>query len=277
MEKQELLKKIRKIDIRTSALAEELFVGKYKSCFKGNGMEFSDIRKYEIGDDVKRIDWKISARQRRTYVKEYREERELSIYILVDISLSNSFNSKKDLITQIVATLAFSADKNNDRLGSILFSNKIEKFIKLGRGKNHSLSIIEAILNTTVQGKGTNIDGALNFFNRIQKRKGIVFLISDFLDEGYEKKLKMLSLKHDLIPIRILDRKFEELPKGVIFELKDSETGEIVTIGNFKEKILFEDEKIKNVLDIYTDEDYVKSLIKFFKKRIARGKIWKKY
>lgn len=273
MEKQELLKKIRKIDIRTSALAEELFVGKYKSCFKGNGMEFSDIRKYEIGDDVKRIDWKISARQRRTYVKEYREERELSIYILVDISLSNSFNSKKDLITQIVATLAFSADKNNDRLGSILFSNKIEKFIKLGRGKNHSLSIIEAILNTTVQGKGTNIDGALNFFNRIQKRKGIVFLISDFLDEGYEKKLKMLSLKHDLIPIRILDRKFEELPKGVIFDLKDSETNEIVTIGNFKEKILLEDEKIKNVLDIYTDEDYIKSLIKFFKKRIARGKI----
>lgn len=274
MDRKELLKKIRKIDIRTSALAEELFVGKYHSCFKGNGMEFSDIRRYEAGDDVKRIDWKTSARQRKTYVKEYQEERELSIYILVDISLSNSFASKKDLITQLVATLVFSADKNNDRFGAILFSDKIEKFIKLGKGKNHSLSIIEAMLKTEIESKGTNISGALNYLNKIQKRKGIVFLISDFLDEDYEKSMGIISKKHDLIPVRILDRKFNELPKGVLFNLKDSETDEIITVGNFKENIMLQEKEIANVLDIYTDEDYVKSLIKFFKKRSSRGKLW---
>ncbi|MFK4785513.1 DUF58 domain-containing protein [Fusobacterium sp. MFO224] len=273
MTRKELLKKIKKIDIKTSALAEELFVGEYHSCFKGNGMEFSDIRKYELGDDVKRIDWKTSARQRKTYIKEYQEERELSIYVMVDISFSNSFASKMDLITQLVATLVFSADKNNDRFGAIFFSDNIEKVVGLGKGKNHALSIIEEILKIEPKSKGTDISQALNYFNKIQKRRGIVFLISDFLDDNYDKIMKVVSRKHDLIPIRILDRKFKELPKGVLFNLRDSETDEMITVGNFKSNILLEDKFIRNVLDIYTDEDYVKSLIKFFKKRNGRSRL----
>lgn len=273
MTRKELLKKIKKIDVKTSALAEDLFIGKYHSCFKGNGMEFSDIRKYELGDDIKRIDWKTSARQRKTYVKEYQEERELSMYLLIDISFSNSFTSKKDLITQLIATLVFSADKNNDRFGAIFFSDKIEKVIKLGKGKNHALSIIEEILKIEPSSKGTNIIQVLNYFNKIQKRRGIVFLISDFLDDDYEKVMRITSKKHDLISIRVLDEKLKLLPKGVVFNLKDSETDEIITVGNFKKDIFLEDKKIRNVLDIYTNEDYIKALVKFFKKRNGRGRL----
>lgn len=267
MTKEELLKKIKKIDLNISSKADEFFVGNYRSIFKGNGMEFSDIRKYEIGDDVKRIDWKTSARQRKTYIKEYEEERELSIFLLVDVSLSNNFKMKEDLITQIAGSISYSATKNSDNVSLILFTDKIEKFIPPQKGKNHSLRIIEALLDTKPLGKGTDIRNALNFFNKIQKRHSVVFLISDFLDSDYEETLKLIQQKHTVIPIRIIDRKFQSLPKGFLFNLLDSESGETVVVGNLKEDINFQEEKIPNVLDIYTDEDYVKSLMKFFRRR----------
>lgn len=267
MTKEELLKKIKKIDLNISSKADEFFIGNYRSIFKGNGMEFSDIRKYEIGDDVKRIDWKTSARQRKTYIKEYEEERELSIFLLVDISLSNNFKMKEDLITQIAGSISYSATKNSDNVSLILFTDKIEKFIPPQKGNNHSLKIIEALLDTNPLGKGTDIRNVLNFFNKIQKRHSVVFLISDFLDSGYEETLKLIQQKHTVISMRIIDRKFQSLPKGFLFNLLDSESGETVIVGNLKEDINFQEEKIPNVLDIYTDEDYVKSLMKFFRRR----------
>lgn len=267
MTREELLKKIKKIDIKTSIITDDFFSGKYRSFFRGNGMEFSNIRKYEIGDDVKRIDWKTSARQRRTYVKEYEEEREISMYILVDVSKSNMFVDKKDKINEIVATIAFSADKNNDKVGLILFSDIIEKFIPIGRGKNHSLKIIEALIENNTKGKGTNISLALDYLNKISKRRGVVFLISDFLDKDYEKSLKISKKKHDLIPIRIKDKKLLELPKGIVFTLEDSETGENITVGSLKRNIKIEEENLKNIIDISTDDDYIKILMEYFKRR----------
>lgn len=265
MTKEELLKKIKKINIHTKAIADEFFIGNYRSLFKGNGMEFSDVRRYEMGDDVKRIDWKITARQRKTYVRQYEEERELSIFLIVDISLSNNFQSKEDLIAEITGTLAYSSCENGDNVGLILFSDKIEKFIPPQKNKNQILRIIETILNTKPSGKGTNISCALDFLNKIQKRRSIVFLISDFLDKNFLHSLKIIQRQHTLISIRIIDKKFESLPKGFLFNLLDSETEETLTIGNFKNDITFQENNMIKTLDIHTDDDYVKVLAKFFK------------
>ncbi|WP_300362151.1 DUF58 domain-containing protein [Fusobacterium sp.] len=266
MTKEELLKKIKKLNIKTKAVANEFFVGNYRSIFKGNGMEFSDVRKYEVGDDVKRIDWKTSARQRKTYVKEYEEERELSIFLIVDISLSNNFRNKEDLIAQISGSLAYSGCENGDNVGLILFSDKVEKFIPPQKGRNQTLKIIDSLLNTKPSGRGTDISLALNFLRKIKKTHSIIFLISDFLDNNFEKQLKITAKQHTLIPIRIIDRKFESLPKGFLFTLKDSETGEDIIVGNFKENINFQESLPIKTLDIYTDEDYTKTLMKFFKR-----------
>ena len=266
MTKEELLRKIKKINIRTKAVADEFFVGNYHSIFKGNGMEFSDVRPYEIGDDVKRIDWKITARQKRPYIKQYEEERELSIFLVVDISLSNNFQSKEDLIAQITSSLAYSGCENGDNVGLILFSDRVEKFIPPQKNRNQILRIIEAILTTKASGVGTNISVALDFLGKIQKRHSIVFLISDFLDENYNHSLKITQRQHTLIPIRILDRRFESLPKGFLFNLLDSESGEVVTVGNFKNSINFQENSEIKTLDIYTDDDYAKVLAKFFKR-----------
>ena len=266
MTKEELLRKIKKINIRTKAVADEFFVGNYRSIFKGNGMEFSDVRPYEIGDDVKRIDWKITARQKRTYIKQYEEERELSIFLVVDISLSNNFQSKEDLIAQITSSLAYSGCENGDNVGLILFSDRVEKFIPPQKNRNQILRIIEAILTTKTSGVGTNISVALDFLEKIQKRHSIVFLISDFLDENYTHSLKIIQRQHTLIPIRILDRRFESLPKGFLFNLLDSESNEVVTVGNFKNNINFQEDNDIKTLDIYTDDDYAKVLAKFFKR-----------
>ena len=271
MTKEELLRKIKKINIRTKAVADEFFVGNYRSIFKGNGMEFSDVRPYEIGDDVKRIDWKITARQKRTYIKQYEEERELSIFLVVDISLSNNFQSKEDLIAQITSSLAYSGCENGDNVGLILFSDRVEKFIPPQKNRNQILRIIEAILTTKANGVGTNISVALDFLGKIQKKHSIVFLISDFLDENYNHSLKITQRQHTLIPIRILDRRFESLPKGFLFNLLDSESGEIITVGNFKNNINFQEDSEIKTLDIYTDDDYTKVLAKFFKRG---GAVW---
>ncbi|WP_410208824.1 DUF58 domain-containing protein [Fusobacterium sp.] len=266
MNKKEILKKIKKIELASTLLANEIFSGNYRSYFKGNGMEFSDIRRYSPGDDVKKIDWKVTARQRKTYIKQFTEEREMSVYILIDVSKSNDFIAKSDLITQIVGTLAFSAIKNNDKVGAIFFTDRIEKIIPVKKGKKQGLIILDNLLSIEPEGKGTDISKVLYTFNKISKQRSIVFLISDFIDKNYEKSINLTKLRHDIIPIRIADRKFETLPKGAIFTLEDSETNETVIIENFDKDYNIE-EFPKTILSIYTDENYVVKLANYFKRR----------
>ncbi|MGL5124106.1 MAG: DUF58 domain-containing protein [Fusobacteriaceae bacterium] len=268
MDKQEILKKIKTIEINSNIIANNIFSGSYHSCFKGNGMEFAEIRRYSPGDDVKKIDWKVTARQRKAYIKEFVEERELSIFLVIDMSESNSFWKKKEMIGELLATLGFSANKNDDKVGALFFTDRVEKFIPLKKGKKHTLSILNNFLTLETKGNRTNIDTVLSFFNKVVKKKSIVFLISDFLDENYEKSLKITESKHDLIPIRILERGNETLPKGAIFELIDSETGEEIIIENLKEDIsLSSNLKMKKSITIFTDEDYIKALLQFFNQR----------
>lgn len=267
MNREEILKKIKKIEIASSLLGNELFSGNYRSYFKGNGLEFSDIRRYVTGDDVKKIDWKVTARQRKTYIKEFTEEREIKIYLIVDISASNNFPAKQDLISQLIGSLAFSAIKNNDKVGAIFFTEDIEKIIPLKSGKKQALIILDNFLSIIPKSKKTNISKVLSIFNKIVKQKSIVFLISDFLDENYEKSMKLISEKHDLIAIKVADRSCETIPKGAIFTFNDSETGEEITIENLKEEYSLNEEISNKILTIYTDENYVKKLTTYFKRR----------
>jgi len=267
MKREELIKKIKKIEIASSILAKEVFSGRYRSYFKGNGMEFSDIRRYAPGDDVKKIDWKVSARQRKTYVKEFTEEREISMYLVVDVSNSNHFPAKLDLIYQLVGSLALSAHKNGDKVGLILFSSEVEKFVPPKKGRNHAMVLIDTILDYAPKHKGTNIKKALEFLNSIMKKRGIVFLISDFIDSGYETMLSVINSKNDLIPIQICDKKYETLPKGAIFTLRDSESGENLIIENYKDNIDISGKTPKNILKIYTDDNYIVTLSNYFNRR----------
>lgn len=267
---KELLKKIRKIEIKSNRLAEEIFSGEYRSGFRGKGIEFDDIRRYYPGDDVRNIDWNVTARQNKAYVKQFQEEREMNIFLLIDISYSNNFGLKKDIITEIAATLAFSAIKNNDKVGAIFFTDEVERLIPSKNGKKHVLSIIEEILQFKPKQKGTDLKKALQYFNKIVKKQSIVFLLSDFLAEGFEKEVKITSQKHDLVLIRIIDRAEEKLPAGAIFTFEDLETGERVVLDNIKEKKKLNPLRnlpTRNLINIYTDEDYVKALKYFFKRR----------
>lgn len=264
--KKELLKKIRAIEIKATILSDNIFSGQYQSCLKGNGMEFSDIRRYAPGDDVKKIDWKVTAKQRKAYVKEFVEERELSVFLLVDISASNRFKEKLDLITELVGSLAFSANKNGDRVGALFFSDRVEKLIPLKKGRKHTLSVIENILTIEPKGNKTNINMILRYFGKIFKRRAVIFLISDFLDDGYEKEMKILGQRHELIPVRISDKKYESLPKGAIFTLEDSETEERIVIENYKDDIKIGPPSLPNGINIDVGEDYVKEISKFFNK-----------
>jgi len=269
----ELVKKIRHIEIKSKRLVDEIFSGEYRSSFKGKGMEFEDIREYYHGDDVRNIDWNVTARHNQTYVKQFSEERELNMFLMIDMSHSNDFGRKKELIAEIGATLSFSANRNNDRVGMILFTDKVEKFIPSQKGKRHVLSIIDTILSYAPQSKGTNITEALTYYNRIMKRRSVLFLISDFMDEGYEDAIKSMSGKHDLIMIRVMDPIEERIPSGAVFTFEDLETGEILTIDNHKNQIEIEPVKglnKNNMISIYTHEDYVKKLKMFFLKRGLR-------
>ncbi len=273
---KEILKKIRNIEINSNRLSDEIFSGEYHSFFKGNGMEFSDIRRYSPGDEIKNIDWKVTARQRKTYVKQFREEREMNFFLLIDISESNNFTKKRDLIAEISAVLAFSAVKNNDKVGAIFFTDEVEKLIPLKKGKKHTLSIMEILFKYFDENhlekklKKTSIKNVLEYFAKIQKRRSIIFLISDFFDGDYEKQIKILSKKHDLILIKISDKNKDVIPKGAVFTFIDSETGEVMTIENLKSEIRLNDfinlDK-RNLVEISTDDDYVKKLSLFFKRR----------
>lgn len=266
----ELIKKVRHIEIKSKRLVDEIFSGEYRSSFKGKGMEFEDIREYYHGDDIRNIDWNVTARHGQAYVKQFSEERELNMFLMVDISQSNDFGDKKDLIAQIAATLAFSANRNNDKVGMLLFSDQIEKFIPSKNGRRHILSIIETLLNHEPISKGTNIKSALEYYNRIMKKRSVVFVISDFMDEGYEHIIKSLSKKHDLIMIRVMDQIEEDIPSGAVYTFEDLETGEIVTVNNNKNQIQIKPLNFaskNNLISMYSDEDFVKRLKMFFSKR----------
>lgn len=267
MDKKELLKKIKKIEFKASKLSDNIFSGQYKSKLKGNGLEFSDIRRYSFGDDIRNIDWKVTAKQGKAYVKEFTEERELSIFLLIDISKSMLFKEKLEYISEIVASLAFSATKTGDKVGAIFFTDEIERVIPLKKGKKHAMAILDTLLNLKPKGDKTDIAKVLRYCGKIYKRRATIFVLSDFLDENFENELRLLSKKQELIPVRIGDKRSEELPTGAIFTLCDSETGETIVIENFsKNPIKTETFNLKKGINLYYGEDYVKEITRFFKK-----------
>ena len=287
---KELLKQVRQIEIRTKGLVNQVFSGEYHSVFKGRGMEFSEVREYQFGDDIRNIDWNVTARFGHPFVKIFEEERELTVMLLVDLSGSQMFGSlsktKQRVAAELSAILAFSALKNNDKVGLFLFSDKIEKFIPPRKGRKHVLRIIRELLSFKPEGKTTNIKGALEHMNHAIKKKSIVFLISDFMDEGYEKILRIVGKKHDLIGIVINDQREKSIPKMGLVKFTDAETGKERWIDTSSRKVqnwimqyyakLISDRKslfIKSRLDsieIKTGENYVTPLVNFFRLRERR-------
>lgn len=284
----EILAKVRKIEIKTKGLSSQIFSGDYHSAFKGKGMSFSEVREYAPGDDVRSIDWNVTAKLSAPYVKVFEEEREQVLMLLVDISNSAIFGSsahtKKNIITELCAVLAYSANANNDKVGMILFSNKIEKFIPPKKGKSHILRIIRELITTEASDKtGTDIATALTFFNNLVKQKTICFLVSDFLSLPFDKPLKMATRKHDFIGVNIFDKMDRTLPNVGLIEMVDSETKQLqwVDTGNKKARAAYTtmfdqhqryciDQFHKNgasLISIQTDEDYVKKLKGFFNNR----------
>jgi uncharacterized protein (DUF58 family) len=231
---KELLKKIRRIHIRTSHMASDVFAGHYHSAFKGQGMEFEEVREYLPGDDVRTIDWNVTARQGKPFVKRFREERELTVMLLVDVSGSQQFGTagqlKRELVAEVGATLAFSAIKNNDKIGLIGFSDRIERYVKPDKGTRHVLRVIRELLTLEAAGQGTDVAAALDYLNRVMRRRAVVFVISDFQADPFDRQMRIAKRRHDLIPIAITDPREVELPNVRFIELMDNETGERVTV-----------------------------------------------
>ncbi len=287
---REILKEIKKVEISTRKAVNNLMGGEYKSVFKGRGMEFDEVRPYSHGDQVSSIDWKVTARTGAPFIKKFVEERELTVHIVVDASASQSFGSvtksKRELVTEVAALLAFSAIKNNDRVGLLLFSDDVELFLPPRKGRTHVMRVIRELVTASPSGKGTSIGNAMEYIGRVAKTKSIVFLISDFLDEGYEKQLKIISRKHDLILIRVKDPMEAILPDDGLIELKDSETGQRFTIdaadsrwkASFMKEVETKDKKWESFIrsqkidsiDLLTSTPYVVPLRNFFKRRSQR-------
>jgi uncharacterized protein (DUF58 family) len=287
MNTKELLKKVRKIEIKTRKLSNNIFGGEYHSAFKGRGMTFSEVRKYQYGDDIRTIDWNVTARYREPYVKVFEEERELTLMLLVDISGSSNFGTrtklKNEILTEIAATLAFSALNNNDKVGLVLFSNKIELFIAPKKVKTHILRIIRELLNYESTSLKTNISKALEFLSQVQKKKAIIFILSDFIDSDYSKSVQLLSKKHDLTGVRIFDLFEKELQKSGLLFVNDAETGRKLWINSSSKKVresynlsfrknadYFKNSFSKNgagAIALSTDDEYVKTLLNYFKNR----------
>tara|TARA_B100000963_G_scaffold148278_3_gene129279 strand:+ start:139211 stop:140077 length:867 start_codon:yes stop_codon:yes gene_type:complete len=288
VETKELLKKVRKIEIKTRRLSENLFGGEYQSTFKGRGMTFSEVRKYEFGDDVRSIDWNVTARYNEPFIKIFEEERELTMMLVVDISASEFFGTstkfKRELITEISATLSFSALQNNDKVGLILFSDQIELFIPPKKGKSHILRIIRELIEFKPHSKSTSISKALSFLMRVIKKKSIVFILSDFIDSDYENSIQLVSKKHDLTGIRVYDKLESNIPNLGIVPFRDNETNIINyvntnsksfksnhTINYYRKVNYFEESFKKNgsgQISCQTDDDFVKKLLSYFKRRI---------
>ena len=290
---KEILKKVRQIEIRTKNIVNDFFGGDYHSNFKGRGMTFSEVREYVPGDDVRSIDWNVTARTGKPHLKIFEEERELSVLILIDVSSSGVFGSKKnlkiDLGVEIAAMLSFSAIKNNDKVGLALFSDKIEKYIPPKKGKKHVLRLITDIVNHDFENsnKRTSIKTAIDFANKISKRKSVIFLISDFIDDNFWNELKFLNFKHDVIGLQIYDSYERNFPNLGIINIHDSETGENTWIDTTSKKIRdkFQKNSIKklnsfskkcknigfDLIQISTDDDYIKFLMQFFRSRANRS------
>lgn len=287
---KELLKQVRQIEIKTRGVVNEVFSGEYHSVFKGRGMEFSEVREYQMGDDIRSIDWNVTARFDHPFVKVFEEERELTVMLLVDLSGSLVFGSvdktKQQIAAELSAVMAFSALKNNDKVGLILFTDEIEKFVPPKKGKSHILRIVREILSFEPQGNKTNLKGALEYFNHSVKKKSIAFLISDFIDEGYEKILKIVGKKHDLISMILEDPRENDLLNAGLIKFRDAETEEIRYLDtsnkkvqeHFKKKIAERKEFQNNLflksgvdsVNINIGSSYVKPLIEFFKLREKR-------
>ncbi|SEW19897.1 DUF58 domain-containing protein [Chitinophaga arvensicola] len=287
MDTAEILKKVRQIEIKTKGLTNHIFAGEYHSAFKGRGMSFSEVRDYHFGDDVRSIDWNVTARFNHPFVKVFEEERELTVMLLVDMSESSSFGTKKqdkrDLITELCAVLAFSAIKNNDKVGVIFFSDGMEKYIPPKKGKSHILFIIRELLSFTPKRKGTNIKETLRFFNNATKKRSIVFMLSDFLSSNYQDALNIAAKRHDVVGVQVYDQRDRELPPVGLIQVADAETGATQWIDTndrrvrqyYEQQFLQHSQYCKNafmksgaeLVSVRTDEDYVKALQTFFLNR----------
>ncbi|MGV8994612.1 MAG: DUF58 domain-containing protein [Flavobacterium sp.] len=288
MDTKEILQKVRKIEIKTRRLSDHIFSGEYHTSFKGRGMTFSEVRQYQFGDDVRSIDWNVTARYREPYVKVFEEERELTMMLMVDVSGSALFGTSKqfksEIVAEIAATMAFSATVNNDKIGLMLFSDQIELFIPPKKGKSHVLRIIRELVEFTPKSNKTNLSQALQFLSRVMKKKAIVFLISDFMtNDDYDKTLKIAARKHDLTAIRVYDPREEKLPNVGIVNVLDSESGESMMVDTSSKKVRMEyekdyHEKVKTFQETFTrngagtvstrvDQSYVTKLLAYFKSR----------
>ncbi|CAA9197893.1 hypothetical protein FLA105534_01854 [Flavobacterium bizetiae] len=287
MDTKELLKKVRKIEIKTKRLSNHIFSGEYHSSFKGRGMTFSEVRQYQYGDDIRNIDWNVTARYNEAHVKVFEEERELTMVLMVDISGSEGFGSKsqfkKDIVTEIAATMAFSATQNNDKIGLILFSDNVELYIPPKKGRSHVLRIIRELIEFEPKSQKTDVGAALKFLSGTQKKKTIVFVISDFMSENYEQTLKIASKKHDITGVRVYDIREEKIPNLGMVPMLDAETGKIqlVDTGSKTVRMNYEkhyQERVNYFKDIFSksgagvvntrvDENYVTKLLGYFKSR----------
>ena len=285
-----LLKKVRQIEIKTRGLSNHIFAGEYHTAFKGTGMAFSEVREYQPGDDIRSIDWNVTARYNAPFVKVFEEEREMTVMLLIDVSASGNFGTneqfKRELATELAAVLAFSAIKNNDKVGVIFFTDKIEKFIPPKKGKSHILRIIREVLAFNPQAKGTDIAAALEYFNSVIKKRSICFILSDFMSSSFEKPLKIASKKHDLVGLRIHDKREDSLPNIGLIPMQDAETEKLIFVDTSSKKVRadFAKNRLEKVamlkklfpssgvdlIDITTGTDYVKPLINFFKTRAKR-------
>ena len=291
MEANELIKKVRKIDIKTRGLSQNIFAGEYHTAFKGRGMMFSEVREYQYGDDIRDIDWNVTARHNHPYVKVFEEEREMTVMLLVDVSRSRLFGAvgveKMEMIAEIAATLAYSAITNNDKIGVIFFSDKIEKFIPPKKGKKHILLIIRELLDFQPESRGTDISVALRYFTDALKKRTTTFLISDFIDDhDYSRALQIASNKHDVIAIQVYDKRDTKLPDVGLMRIEDLESGELRWIDTSSRKVrnafskwwynlqqrLTETMRKSRVdlASVATDEDFAKSLMQLFRKRGLR-------
>ncbi len=287
MDTKELLKKVRKIEIKTRRLSDHIFGGEYHSTFKGRGMTFSEVRQYQFGDDVRNIDWNVTARYNEPYIKVFEEERELTMMLMVDVSGSQLFGTKqqfkKEIITEIAATLAFSATQRNDKIGLILFTDEIELFIPPKKGRSHVLRIIRELLEYEPKSKKTDITEALKFLSNVMKKKAIVFMLSDFITDDYQQTLKIVGGKHDVTGIRVYDKREEEIPNLGMVQMEDEETGELLLVNTGSKKMRmnyakYYQERVDYFRDSFTrsgagslssrvDESYVKKLLGYFKRR----------
>jgi uncharacterized protein (DUF58 family) len=286
----ELLKKIRRIEIRTSHMVNDVLAGQYHSAFRGRGMEFEEVREYRIGDDVRTIDRNVSARYGKPHVKVFREERELTVMLLVDMSRSHQFGTqqqlKRELVAEVCATLAFSAIRNNDKVGLIAFTDRIEKFLAPRKGQKHVLRVIRELLYLEPKGTGTDLSAAFDYLNKTSRQRSVVFLVSDYQADGYEQPMRVARRRHDVIPIAVSDRREIELPDVGLIELEDAETGERMLVDTSSKALrrnyalaaasaAHQRERLfrrmnMDAIDVRTGESFVEPLARFFRKREAR-------